>query len=412
MKIKPYTRILVIFIFILSMTVSAQEDFKSYRGFVINELTEEPITAAKVEVENHDFSTVTNKEGEFTLKIPRKLTNAVITISYLGYENKSLHLRNFNEERTRIELLEFSEKLSEVNLYQIKDALSLVKNCFSKRGENYMDNSRVMTGFYRETIQRGRRNVSLSEAVVKIHKEPYTSNKKDRVSIFKARKNTDYSRLDTLALKLRGGPYSSLYLDVMEYPEFLFEDEQLSNYTFSLDEPTSINNRYVHQINFEENVKNNSWYSGTLYIDAATSTLLKANYKLNIENRKLAAKMFVHRKPRSVKVYPEQIEYKVDYFEKNGKWYYGHSSAMLEFVVNWKKKLFNSRFILNNEMIVTNREETTKNNLKKSNYIKPSIVMADDVSGFRDSNFWGSSNIIEPEKSIQNAIEKIRKKLD
>lgn len=412
MKTKPYTPIIVIFIFILSMTVSAQEDFKSYRGFVINELTEEPITSAKVEVENYDFSTVTNNEGEFTLKIPRKLTNAVITISYLGYENKSLHLRNFNEERTRIELLESSEKLSEVNLYQIKDALSLVKNCFSKRGENYMDNSMVMTGFYRETIQRGRRNVSLSEAVVKIHKEPYTSNKRDRISIFKARKNTDYSRLDTLALKLRGGPYSSLYLDVMEYPEFLFEDEQLSNYTFSLDEPTSINNRYVHQINFEENVKNNSWYSGTLYIDAATSTLLKANYKLNIENRKLAAKMFVHRKPGSVKVYPEQIEYKVDYFEKNGKWYYGHSSAMLEFVVNWKKKLFNSRFTLNNEMIVTNREETTKNNLKKSNYIKPSIVMADDVSGFRDSNFWGSSNIIEPEKSIQNAIEKIKEKLD
>lgn len=412
MKTKTYTSILVIFIFILSMTVSAQEDFKSYRGFVINELTEEPITSAKVEVENYDFSTVTNNEGEFTLKIPRKLINAVITISYLGYENKSLHLRNFNEERTRIELLESSEKLSEVNLYQIKDALSLVKNCFSKRGENYMDNSMVMTGFYRETIQRGRRNVSLSEAVVKIHKEPYTSNKRDRISIFKARKNTDYSRLDTLALKLRGGPYSSLYLDVMEYPEFLFEDEQLSNYSFSLDEPTSINNRYVHQINFEENEKNNSWYSGTLYIDAATSTLLKANYKLNIENRKLAAKMFVHRKPGSVKVYPEQIEYKVDYFEKSGKWYYGHSSAMLEFVVNWKKKLFNSRFILNNEMIVTNREETTKNNLKKSTYIKPSIVMADDVSGFRDSNFWGSSNIIEPEKSIQNAIEKIRKKLD
>lgn len=26
--------------------------------------------------------------------------------------------------------------------------------------------------------------------------------------------------------------------------------------------------------------------------------------------------MFVHRKPGSIKVYPEQIEYKVDYFEK------------------------------------------------------------------------------------------------
>ena len=31
--------------------------------------------------------------------------------------------------------------------------------------------------------------------------------------------------------------------------------------------------------------------------------------------------------------------------------------------------------------------------------------------GFADIDFWGSNNIIEPDKSIQNAIEKIQKKL-
>lgn len=412
MKTKLYFPRIAILFFLISLSISAQEKYTSYKGLVINQQTEEPVVSAKVEVENHDFSTVTNNEGEFTLKIPVDLTNAIITTSYLGYDSKSLHLRNFDQERTLIQLIESSEKLSEINLYQVKDAKSLVKECFSKRGENYINHSVVMSGFYRETIQKGRRNVSLSEAVIKIHKESYTSNRRDKISILKARKSTDYSRLDTLALKLRGGPYSSLYLDVMEYPEFLFEDEQLSDYSFTLENPTSINNRYVHQVSFEENSKGNAWYNGTLYIDAATLTLLKADYNLTIENRKLASRMFVVKKPGSVKVYPEKIQYHVNYFEKDGKWYYGHSNAMLEFVINWKKKLFNSRYTLTNEMIVTKREEIKDKQFIKPNYIKPSIVMTDDVSGFKDENFWGASNIIEPEKSIQNAIEKIKANLD
>lgn len=44
-------------------------------------------------------------------------------------------------------------------------------------------------------------------------------------------------------------------------------------------------------------------------------------------------------------------------------------------------------------------------------YIDPDIVMADDISGFADLSFWGKNNIIEPDKSIQNAKNKIREKL-
>jgi len=38
--------------------------------------------------------------------------------------------------------------------------------------------------------------------------------------------------------------------------------------------------------------------------------------------------------------------------------------------------------------------------------------MVDDVSGFSDPDFWGDNNIIEPEKSIENAIEKIQRQLE
>ena len=41
----------------------------------------------------------------------------------------------------------------------------------------------------------------------------------------KSRKNTDYNKLDTLAVKLQGGPFSNLYTDIIKYPEFIFSEE-------------------------------------------------------------------------------------------------------------------------------------------------------------------------------------------
>ena len=64
-----------------------------------------------------------------------------------------------------------------------------------------------MTAFYRETIKRKRRNVSLSEAVINIYKSSYKLyTKRDGIKILKIRKDTDYSRLDTVALKLSSMP--------------------------------------------------------------------------------------------------------------------------------------------------------------------------------------------------------------
>ena len=70
--------------------------------------------------------------------------------------------------------------------------------------------------------KKGEENVSLSEAVVNIYKSPYQSNRRDAVQLYKARKSTDYSKLDTIALKLQGGPYNTLYSDIIKYPDIVF----------------------------------------------------------------------------------------------------------------------------------------------------------------------------------------------
>jgi hypothetical protein len=164
-------------------------------------------------------------------------------------------------------------------------------------------------------------------------------------------------------------------------------------------------------VNFKELNQTDPWYFGKLYIDAKTATLVKADYSLNVDDRRAAMKMFVQKKPGGSKVFPIETAYKIDYTETDGKWYYSYGNASMKFVVNWKNKLFNSRYTFSSELVVTNRMPNTENWKESSRLIKPTIVMIDDVSGFSDINFWGENNIIAPNETIKEAIEKIRDKI-
>lgn len=403
----------VILLFSAAIFAQEQKEYVEYRGEVVNDRNGRSISSAYLSLNNSNISTITNSDGEFSLKVPEDLTEATVTISVLGFQSKTLPLTYFKAEDTEVRLEETVEELAEVNLYKATNARLLVREMLQKKDDNYLSDESLMTSFYRETIRKGWSNVSLSEAVVKIAKSPYNNSKKDRVSLYKARKSTDYDKLDTVALKLRGGPFNTLYLDMMKYTEYVLRPGMVDSYSFEFDDPTKINDRYTYVVNFEEMDHSDPWYHGKLFIDAETSTLVKADYSLNVDDRDAAEAMFVKKKPNGSKVYPVELHYQVDYAQNDGKWHYAYGRAQMEYVVNWKKKIFNSKYKINSEMVVTNWEKFSDEDWKKKvDLIRPNIVMVDDVSGFYDAEFWGSNNIIEPEKSIQNAIDKIKRKLD
>jgi hypothetical protein len=122
--------------------------------------------------------------------------------------------------------------------------------------------------------------------------------------------------------------------------------------------------------------------------------------------------LFLRKKPKNSKVWPTAVAYRVDYREKDGKWYYGYSNALLKFKVDWDKKLFNSTYTMSCEMAVTDWvKNTEKKKLSYKNRLKSTVIIADEAIGFSDPDFWGEYNIIEPEKSIETAIRKIKKEL-
>lgn len=387
-----------------------ENDYNEYRGVVVDNRGN-GIASAYLTVEETNISTVTNSEGVFSLKVPKDMENNSVHVAAMRYQSSTVPLDYLKNPGTKITLEESAEELSEVAIYTSEDPRELVRSMLRKRGDNYFNQLTEMTAFYRESIKKRRHNVSLSEAVVRIQKQPYTSLSRDNISIIKARKSADYEKLDTLALKLRGGPFNTLNIDLMKNPQFLFDEDALYAYEFTFDEPARINNRYLYVVNFREYQEREPWYYGTLYIDAETQTLVKASFGLNVDNRRQAARLFVKKKPGGTKVYPIDVKYEIDYRERGGKWYYGHGQAELEFVVNWKRRLFNSRYTVNSEIAITHWEKDTEKR-RNRDFINERIVMSDDVSGFADTAFWGDNNIIEPDKSIENAIEKIRSNLD
>ena len=217
----------------------------------------------------------------------------------------------------------------------------------------------------------------------------------------KSRKNTNYSRLDTIALKLQGGPFSALYSDVVKYPDYIFTEDTFLYYDFSFSPTTEINDRNVYVVDFKQqpNIVT-PLYKGKLYIDSESFALISADYELNVENKDEAVKLFLRKKPRKVDVEPVTARYKVDYKITNGKWYYSYSNLQLAFRVKWPKKLFSSTYTLDVEMAVTDWNNNMVAKVNPENRIRPSIILSDEASGFSDPEFWGEYNIIEPEKSI------------
>lgn len=420
-----YNSIIVLFILAISLgflnttfaSIQQNNDiqnisFTEFKGKVIDNNTNKPLVFAEISIVGTNIGTITNKEGVFSLKVPDTYLNKQISISYLGYETKTLALSSFNNKTLKIELNPITTELEAINIKALKDAKALVKIALNSTRDNYLQETTNMTAFYRETIKKGNKNASLAEAVINILKQPYNKSKSDAVELLKSRKNTNYSRLDTIALKLQGGPYSTLYSDMVKYPKYVFSEDFFKYYEFSFDPSTQINDRKVYVVNFEQS-KNvvTTLYYGKLFIDAESFALVSAIYQLNMKNKSEAIKLFIKKKPPKVKVEPIEAVYRVDYRENNGKWHYSYSNLQLSFRVKWRKKLFGTNYTLNVEMAITDWEKNKGEEISRKNKLKSTVILSDEASGFSDPEFWGQYNIIEPEKSIESAIKKISKQL-
>lgn len=382
--------------------------FTQYKGKVANSKNKKELSFATLSLMGTNISTVTNSEGEFSIKVPSNKLTGQLMLSYIGYKNKVVSLKELKPDNNLITLDPYNITLGEV-IVSTNDAELLFKQVLQKREQNYSQDQNLMTGFYRETIKKRKTYLSLSESVVEIEKQPYINNTDDFIQLFKGRKNTDYAKLDTLTFKLQGGPYTTMFLDIMKYTTMIFTEDVTANYEFTLENNTQIDEKKVYVLVFKQRPQILApLFYGKLYIDTESLAVISAAFNLNVQNKEAVSKMFTQKKPAGAKVYPVEARYQINYREQDGKWLFGYSRGDITFKVDWDKKLFNTAYETSLEMAVTDWKKKTTNIEKPTQKLRQNVIMIDKVSNFADPEFWGEYNIIEPEKSIESAIRKIK----
>ena len=393
-----------------SFNAADSSSFDQFKGSILDSKTKNELIYASISVAGTSISTISNSEGKFAIKVPKDKENASLVVSFLGYKNKVVSIKDLKSEKNIVYLEPSSTVLEEV-FVKLRDVKTIFAGVLNNRSQNYGDDPLQMTGFYRETIKKRRTYVSLSESIVKIQKQPFSDVSQDQINLFKGRKNADYSKLDTLNFKLQGGPYSALYIDLIKYPANIFSEDAFEIYDFNLEDVTQINGNQVFVLAFKQKPSyENPLYFGKLFIDAKSLAVISATFALNVEDKVKAGRLFTRKKPAGVDLYPTEVRYQINYREQNGKWIFAYSRGDLTFKLKWDKRIFNTVYSTTVEMAVTDWKKQESKDGTASTKLPANVIMSDKVSSLSDPDFWGAYNIIEPEKSIETAIRKIQKK--
>jgi CarboxypepD_reg-like domain len=390
--------------------ISDSTKFKSFSGIVKDKETSQPIVFANIHIEGTRKGTVSNSDGEFTIKIPGNYLSGKISISSIGYKILTLPIDALKENQNVIELSLTAYPIEELTIYNM-DPYDLLISAKKNISENYSQKPVMMDAFYRETIKKNRTYVSVSEAILKAYKSSY--NKiidSDRVKIFKARKSEDVTKMDTILFKIKGGPYYTFLLDIVKNHGDLISDEAMEFYDYKLSGVTEIEDREAYIISFDQkDFVNYSLYSGRIYLDVETLAIVGAEFGLSQKGIANATNNYILKKPQGMKIEVTSANYISQYRNLNNKWYLNYVRSEVVFKCRWKRRIFNSNYTSTTEMAITDLDFDNIEKYSNRESISARNIFTDEISNFNDPDFWGANNIIRPEESIEEAIQKILK---
>jgi len=391
-----------------------QQETLTFKGKVVDAENGTPLVFATVAVKETNVATITNIDGEFSIKVYETQTSKNLEVTYLGYKNKTVPLTDLRIDgyKNVISMSPAPIPIKEIIVKPI-DPESIVRNAISKIGRNYVDEPNLMTAFYRETIRKNRTYVSIGEAVVEIFKAPYNSDIRfDGARIYKGRKGSDVEKMDTVLFKLQGGPVTVLQLDIAKNTEDILTLDAMKYYDYTLSTVVEIDDKPHYVISFKQKPSvDNPLFLGNLYIETTTNAITEAEFGFNLENKDAVSTIFIKKKPLGMEVTPEIASYRVKYREQDGKCYFTYSRAEVKFKVNWKRKLFNTYYTTMSEMAITDRTNEEVIKIPGKEKLRYTDVFSDKVEAFTDPGFWGDYNVIEPDQSIESAIRRLSRKL-
>ncbi|ADV43748.1 carboxypeptidase-like regulatory domain-containing protein [Bacteroides helcogenes] len=405
---------LAVFLFAGIAPLSAQDAAVTdliITGVVKNKDSRKRLENVNVSIVGTNIGTVTNADGTFSLKVTTTAAFRGVEFSHIGFLNTRLSLQELEKlDELTVWMIPAPNLLSEIVVFG--NPRAIVEEAIRKIPDNYSATDNMLTAFYRETVQKRRRYISVSEAVMDVYKTAYRDRDsgRDRVQLLKGRRLMSQRQNDTLSVKVVGGPNLSLYLDIVKNGDALLSADNLNYYDFRMEEPVNLDNRMQYVVSFRPRVSlMYALFIGKLYIDRERLFFTRAEFGLDMANRVKAVEAILHKKPVGLRFRPQEVSYLVTYHQQGAKTYLNYIRNVIRFKCDWKKRLFSSGYTAFSEMVVTDRTEHPLTGISGKNTFKSGQIFYDLVDEYWNEDFWENYNIIEPTESLEHAVDKLKK---
>lgn len=383
-----------------------QSNYFTLGGIIYDRISEEPLAYTSVGVNNTTIGTITNQDGEFRLILPDSLLNHSIKLTNVGYESQEIEISLLIDQHVRFSLAPKVIPLQEV-IVRAVNPVDLLKEMLAKREQNYPSEPVYITAFYREGIDLKKKNIDLTEAVLKIYKTGYPQSVKyDQVKMVKMRRIKSKLDSDTIFTRIKSGINSCLMLDIVkELPDFLDPEGRGQSFVYTHTDITTIDGRRVNVISFEQkDYIKESLYKGQLFIDTYNQALIEARFELHPRYIEKATEQFIERINKDLKMTLERASYTVSYKRsEDGYDYINHIRGDLEFKVRKKRRLFSAPLHLWFEMVNCKMEKENVVGFPRNERISPLKIFSETKYEY-DKNFWGNFNVIVPEDKLKELI--------
>jgi len=382
------------------------------KGYVFDNQSKNPLPYANIGIEKENLGTVTNADGYFVLKVPPELIGSTLVVSHLGFMSRKIPTRLLDEQQVDIFLDRRVISIQEVIIRYV-DPTIIVAKAMQVRKDNYSLDPVFMTTFYREGVQKNDRFLNYSEAVFKVYKSPVDMSEHfDQVKLIKSRKVQNVNQEDTINLKLKAGVLTGLQLDIVKcIPSFL-DQSQMSLYNYTYSDLVSNNSQDVYAISFvQKNGIDDALFVGTLYIDKESYAILGADFEINPAYLDKAANDMVLKKSRNIIVKLEKINYTIRYTSFNGRYYLNHARGEIQLRTRIRNHFSSNKFTTFLEIATCQIDTVNVMRFGRQEVIKPDVVFTDAPFVY-DYQFWGDYNIITPEEKLNEALSRIKSKIE
>ncbi len=386
-------------------------EIKNITGFIIDDETKEALPFTTIGLKNKGRGTVSNNNGEFGLKITPDLINDTLFISYLGYINREVPVKQVIGSDFTISMKREFISIPEI-IIRNQVPLTIISRARRAIPQNYGNTPAYLTGFYREGVSKKQELQTYSEAILQIFKSSYSGSLLgDQIKVYKSRKIENADRSDTLAVRLKAGLRTSLELDGAKKIFDFLSLENLQEYSYRMTDIVTYDDESAYAIEFAQREDVDiPLYKGTIYINTVDYAFLYADFELNQSLIHKVKDSFISNSLRGFNTWPISVKYSVSYRKVNDRYFLSHVRGDLLFSSNQKRKLFKTQFKVFFELAITDIIQEDVRRFDREELAPIHSIFSKTITSY-DPQFWGNQDFLRPEDDLLQALKNMNVRL-